>query len=366
LRAIAALLVVFHHLQFGAGFRFAYERATPLFERGYLWVDLFFILSGFIISYTSAGDRQERFTGDEMRRFIGARIARVYPLHIFILGYLVLFALALQAAGNLVGHPLAPDPWRPESIKTLLLTIPLLHAWDFGQAQGWNIPSWSISAEMFAYLLFPLIVTAHVIARWPTRVALLLGAIAFYSWIAATDGSLDIVKGLAPLRCLAGFALGMLLFYGREPLGRLPRGPLAILQLGAAAVVLAGLTMPLPDVALIPAFAVIVGTTWRDKGPLMPLLTARPARFLGEISYSIYMNHVCLIGILGVFWGRIMRYVPVSDMLARALWIALVLGVTLFFSTLTYRYVEQPARRWLLKRLAGRAPRVPIAVPTAP
>lgn len=366
LRGIAALLVVFYHLQFGGGFRFAFERAMPFFERGYLWVDLFFILSGFIISYTSAADRRAAFTGGEARRFISARIARVYPLHLFTLGYLLLFALALQIAGTLLGRPLAPDPWRPESIKTLLLSIPLLHAWDFGQTPGWNIPSWSISAEMFAYLLFPLIVTAHVHARRATRAALLLGAIAFYAWIARTGGSLDIVMGLAPLRCLAGFSLGMLVFYGREPLGRLAALPLAFLQLGAAAVVLAGLALPLPDVALIPAFVLIVATTWRDKGPLAPLLMLRPVRFLGEISYSIYMNHACLISILAVFWSRIAHHIDAPDALLRLVWITLVLATTLIFSTLTYRYVEQPARSWLSKRLVGRAPRVPAAVPTAP
>ncbi|HWL46567.1 MAG TPA: acyltransferase [Sphingomonadaceae bacterium] len=366
LRGIAALLVVCYHLQHGIGFRFAFERATPFFERGYLWVDLFFILSGFIISYTSAADRATGFTARESRRFIGARIARVYPLHIFVLAYLVLFAIALQIGEAVLGRPLAADPWQPESVKTLLLSIPLLHAWDFGQKAGWNIPSWSISAEMFAYLLFPLLVAAHVHARRLTRAALLAGAIAFYLWVGQSAGGLDIIVGLAPLRCLAGFALGMLIFYAREPLGRLPDGPLAVLQLGAAAAIIAGLALPWPDLALIPPFALLVATTWRDKGPLVPLLTLRPVRFLGEISYSVYMNHVGLIAILAFFWTSAEAHVAAPAALLRILWIALVLGTTLLFSTATYRYIEQPARRWLAQRLAGRAPRVPDAVPVAP
>jgi len=366
LRGIAALLVVFYHLQFGPGPRFAFETATLFFRRGYLWVDLFFVLSGFIISYTAGAGRTKPFSPAEAGRFLGARIARVYPLHLFTLGVLLLFAVLLQIGGTLIGHALAPDPWRPESMKALLLALPLLHAWDFGQIEAWNIPSWSISAEMFAYLLFPLIVTLHALAPRATRGALLILAIAFYVVVAATGGSLDIVMGWAPIRCLAGFSLGMLLFYWREPIGRIGGGMLAILQIGAAAVIVAGLALPWPDVTLVPAFVLMVATTWRDKGPLMPLLTARPARFLGEISYSIYMNHVCLIVILGFFWARIAARLDAPPLLLRFVWMLLLLGATLIVSTLTYRYVEKPARKWLSKRLIGRTPRLPTAVPTAP
>ena len=83
LRGIAAMLVVAYHLQFGGGYRFAFERYTPAFTRSYLFVDLFFILSGFIISYVNDAGRAKGVSLGEMRSFMRARVARLYPLHFF-------------------------------------------------------------------------------------------------------------------------------------------------------------------------------------------------------------------------------------------------------------------------------------------
>ena len=367
LRGIAALLVVGYHLQFGGGYHLPFEDATAFFERGYLWVDLFFILSGFIISYTAGGDRSQAFTHNETKRFLIARIARVYPLHLFCLGYLVLFSVAQSLIVPLLGAQ-PPTIWTSENLVRLVRQLLLLDAWGIGPSIGWNIPSWSISAELFAYLAFPLLVTLHVWRPRSARLGFLLVAIGFYAGVAATTGDLDITSGLAPLRCLAGFMLGMLLFYHRDRFLALPDSWLTLLQAASLLLVLAGLMNRWNDVVLIPPFVALVGTSWPDRGLVARLLSLRPIQFLGEISYSVYLNHVCLLQILWFLWARLDKRIDLglSDAVGRSLWIALAVAVVLLVSTLTYRYVERPAREYLIRRLLHRRPRVPTRVPTSP
>lgn len=91
LRGIAALLVVLYHIHFAAP-RLPFENWSPFLSRGYLMVDLFFILSGFIISYVyNRPDMAVMKTGN----FLIKRIIRLYPLHVFCLFLFVFFKIIL-------------------------------------------------------------------------------------------------------------------------------------------------------------------------------------------------------------------------------------------------------------------------------
>src|SRR6476620_1065253 len=171
LRGIAALLVVGYHQQFVPGFKFGFE--PHIFTRSYLMVDLFFILSGFIMCYVYGAQ-------PNARQFWHARFARIYPLHLFCLAYLTLFTLGTTLLLTKTGHD--PQPFGPlgDWIRQLLL----LNAWHH-QANAWNVPSWSISAEAFAYLLFPAITVIRLRHAFACNLALLVSAIAFYIFVAA-------------------------------------------------------------------------------------------------------------------------------------------------------------------------------------
>jgi len=351
LRGIAALLVVAYHLQFGGGYRLALERATPALNRSYLFVDLFFILSGFIISYVNDAARSKGVSVGEIKSFMRARVARLYPLHLFCLAYLLLFRLLITALQYARHKPV--DFWQAHSLESLGSQLVLLNAW-FPKNPQWNIPSWSISAEFFAYALFPIMVTIHARARARCELAMAALSIAFFGYILATSGSLDIVVGLAPARCIAGFFLGMLLYFHRDVVARLPETVLTGLQIASVAVILLILATPVADPWIVPAFFVLVASTWTDQGLLPKLLQRRPLLWLGDISYSVYLNHVCLIEILAFLWTRSAQHLLGEGVLNRCAWIVLVYAATLYISHLTFQLVERPMRQWLAMRWLGR------------
>ena len=118
-----------------------------------LFVDLFFVVSGFVIArqyLDRVGDAAS--TG----RFLWRRIARIYPLHLATLAFYVVIALALHSGLARTDNP-ARYP-----LSDLPAQLLLLHAFD-GERLTFNFPSWSLSAEMFCYLLFPLV--AAIAAR---------------------------------------------------------------------------------------------------------------------------------------------------------------------------------------------------------
>ena len=349
LRGVAALLVVAYHLQFGGAYHLAIEDATPLFRRCYLFVDLFFVLSGFILCYINDAERRDILSAGQYRRFMRRRLIRLYPLLFCTLVFMVaeraLHTIAFESSGHLVWID-----WSGASLAILASQFVLLNAWNPGPA-GWNVPSWSISAEMVAYLLFPLIVGAWL--RWPkaTRTALALLAAGFYASVLAGDGSLDIIGGVAPLRCLAGFGLGMLLYSARWHIAHVPDTWLSLLQLACGAGIVIVLASSIPDPVAMPFFAGIVLATWTDRGILARLLGARVPVWLGEISYSIYLTHVCLIEVIDTVWrGPAIEDAIGSDP-ARIGLIAACYALVLLVSHWTFTYVEVPSRNWLGRRL---------------
>ncbi|NIJ08616.1 peptidoglycan/LPS O-acetylase OafA/YrhL [Sphingomonas vulcanisoli] len=363
LRGIAALLVVAYHFQFDTH-KLAFETATHFFARGYLAVDLFFVLSGFIIAYANRADRRAPVTWAEANSFFRARFARLYPLLIFCLAYLLLFRIAFSLAFIVAHHPVKVD-WSERSLLILASQALMLNAWipDFG---GWNIASWSISAEIVAYALFPLLVNARIRADGLTRTAMLLVSLAFYLWIAGDTGSLDIIGGWAPARCIAGFMLGMQIYYLRDRIDALPVAWLSAFQIAGAAGVIAVLLMPGCDPLIIPAVIALVGATWSDRGLLPWLLDRRPLLFLGDISYSVYLNHICMMEMIDTVWIRVVTPEDPDDPLVRLAKIAIVYGAVILVSWGTFNHVERPARQWLSRRLLGHRAAPIAASPAAP
>ncbi len=338
--------MVAYHQQLGNFHRLPFETATSLFRRSYLMVDLFFVLSGFIISYVYVADRAEKMRPSETKTFLFTRFARIYPLHLLSLLYLTLVTLGMLSLLAVTGHDFTPLTNR--DAEDWLLQLFLLNAWVPGH-ESWNIPSWSISAEMVAYVLFPAIVAMHCRSPKAAALALLSLSIAFYAYVAATSGSLDIVAGLAPLRCIAGFGIGMLLYFHRPLAARASDLRLSALQWLALVAALAALMWRVNDPLIIPAFALIVWSTWPDRGMISAMLSTRLFQWLGEISYSVYLLHVPVNVTLLFFWSHLARRLAIGPDFARSIWLGLTFSVVLAASTLTYRYIEVPARRGLVQ-----------------
>lgn len=162
-RGIAAWLVVLYHIRASiAGLPHGVE---AVFAKGYLAVDFFFLLSGFVI-WLTWHDRLRGQGAAGIARFLQKRVARIWPLHGVMLAFAVALALALWATGR-------SDPAFP--FAELPLHVLLVQNWGVTDALRWNDPAWSISCELAAYLLFPLLILT---IDWRRLPALALVAVA--------------------------------------------------------------------------------------------------------------------------------------------------------------------------------------------
>lgn len=345
LRGIAAWCVVIYH------FREYLPSHCPdwllaLIAQGYLAVDLFFILSGFVLALNYA----ESFRGSlgGALGFYRLRFARIYPLHFVMLMLFILNPLAialLSASGDTSEYQ-----W-----DYFVLSVFLVQNWGFSTSLAWNVPAWSISTEMFAYLVFP--VAAFVMDRaigTMRSTFLVLTALLVTLAIAAQSagGSLgDDIPGFGLARCSLEFLLGMIVWRVRDRLGfTTPRLSHATLFL-AAGLTVAYMLLPIGDAVLIPAaFALLV------FGLADPL--ARPGMWLdvrwletaGLISYSTYLSHF--------FIRSWVKFVLVRPAIPE--WIPLLayLSLVAFASVILYRCVELRGRRWLLGNAKRRVPQI--------
>jgi len=165
----AAAIVLFHYRSQMTELVPAFAVLEPIAAAGYLGVDLFFVLSGFILTYNYL-DWFQRLERRAYLRFLGFRFARIYPVHLFTIGFLALPLVLAIALGESLSHP------ENFSVEDLVRNLLLIHAWTTATLLNWNYPSWSISAEWFAYLLFP--VVAFVIVRLRSPSVLLVSAFA--------------------------------------------------------------------------------------------------------------------------------------------------------------------------------------------
>jgi peptidoglycan/LPS O-acetylase OafA/YrhL len=174
-RAFAACWVVVHHLQENAVNRI---NLGPVADSGWLGVDIFFVLSGFVLSKVYA-PRMGRFTLSWYRSFLIRRLAKIYPMHIITF---LLMALLLATAHQLhySFHSVSDNTW-----WSALCNILMVHAFGFNKIQSWNVYSWSVSAEWFAYAFLLTPVLIFLKGRRPVVLLLLTAALwGSYIWFA--------------------------------------------------------------------------------------------------------------------------------------------------------------------------------------
>jgi peptidoglycan/LPS O-acetylase OafA/YrhL len=346
IRGLFAWAVVLYHLRLACAWWLP-APVVGVLAKGYLAVDFFFLLSGFVV-WLNYGPGL--IAGGGGRRFLWRRIARIWPLHAVMLGVCLAMALALIATGR-------PAPRFP--LADLPLHLLLMQDWGLTNPLAWNDPAWSISAEWAAYLLLPLAALALPRRAWPTP-ALVCAAIAplVALWLllranGETMLGADIARyGVA--RCLAEFASGAVL----SALWRRWRGRRGIMRAAWAiaaacgAAWLAGLDEAL---AVPPLFAAaLLALALGAEAPRHPL-SGRAIHRLGEVSYATYLVHVPL------FFAFKLAVVRDADRLPP--WqAALVLALVLAASLLLHDRVERPAQTWLNRRAARPARHPPVAV----
>lgn len=296
-----------------------------------MFVDLFFVISGLVIATfygTAVRD------APSYRKFMQRRLARLYPLHFAT--FLPFFLL--WAAASYFHQPLtSPERYDPHCIVP---NLAMLHAFDLCNNRTFNFASWSISAEMGMYAIFPLLVLAMTAMR---RFAWLF-ALALALLLAAVDPvwhSRTFDWGV--LRALPSFLFGIGLFLVRDRVAQLRVPAVTPWLLGAAFIVLA-LLQTAPLILLLVAFAWVAAAYSCDlRGVAGPVVRASAP--LGQLTYSLYMIHPVMMTFGITIGGRMILKLDGSAMNA---WVAFCAIVVLpILSCLSLYYFETPARRWL-------------------
>lgn len=297
-----------------------------------LFVDLFFVISGFVIAYVYHV-RVGTLAG--YGTFLQRRVGRLVPLHLLTLLVSIAVWGGVVALGQTARHMPSFDP------RCIVQTAVFLHAIvDCGNGIYFNSVSWSIGAEMVMYVLFPAFAWAGQQARNVLLVATLtlVLATAAVGWI----------KGIAwehlwPLsRALPSFLIGVLLFYWRDALRLIPRPNLVLAA--SLPIMIITMTTGAPDVVSLALVYVVVAAA--IAADLQGSVASAVERFspLGQLTYSIYMWHMIPIMIVMNTIGDRILHAGTGLMLVVG---AACYGIIFVASYVSYVFIETPARRWI-------------------
>ncbi|MBU4531710.1 MAG: acyltransferase [Hoeflea sp.] len=337
-RLLAAMLVMAYHFSHSAPNS---EPVIEWFEHMLPLLDMFFIMSGFLI-FEHYG-RMEN-TGANYVTFLIKRLSRLYPLHLITLSFFVAFAVLVHL--GLLQSQAADTRYDLSALPANLL---LIQAWGVNSELTFNYVSWSLSAEWFAYLIFPIVLFAFAHGR-AMGLALLLAVIIAAIEIAdhgATD-KYDYwfnAKVWAAYRVAADFVFGALLCVVARQIS-MPPPRCQILAWGMLGCVFAAmfshadiyLTLALFGAAIVlAALTERVGeheTAWLE--PVMPMAV---------VSFGVYLWHpVIELFAYALIWKRVLG---IDDPLLFWIYMPLPMIVTIGVAMVSARRFERPVGKWI-------------------
>jgi len=306
-----------------------------------LFVDLFFVVSGFVIArqyFARVNDAAS------IGRFLWRRLARIYPLHLATLAFYMTLAGALHLGAartdNPARYPLADLPAQ----------FLLLHAF-VGERLTFNFPSWSLSAEMFCYLLFPLVV---LVAQRRKEAVIALVAItalanSLWVWAAGTTPWAEWINQGGAFRALPAFNLGVACYLFRDRIAGWPAIPGALAASLTAFIVLGSWLPTMP--ALIAIYAIAMLAVQADCAGRETLLSRLRFDRWSPLTYSCYMLHVPVATVIITFGSRLLSLSPHE----RLILAPVAIFVLAFASIISLRTFETPLRRYLTDAYDRRA-----------
>lgn len=369
IRFVAAFWVFAYHLQgpFNVLGLLSIPVLGDVMRVGRLGVDLFFALSGFILTHTYLTRMGPKLRGGDTVRFWWLRLARIYPVHLVML---IVAGLAVFAQARVLGEDIDRDWWNPiDFVKNLLL----IQEWGPNPERGWNFVAWSLSMEWLAYLAFPLLVL--VLWRMHKKIPTFVLVIAWFAVLAPLVG-----YGLgtsdpyytdnwgSTYRIASEFTAGAITYLIVQRLARREdrvQRPAEWLSAVLPVLVVAGAVFlawlpaaqppanavnpdaePLPPyfhLSLVPLLVAWIGALALARGGMARALSTKTLVLGGFISYSLYMTHLVWMGL----WRAGMSVAGIDGGVLYALGVAILIGGALIIAWIMWRVVEEPAREWM-------------------
>lgn len=354
-RGVAALGVAVHHWA-----HYTIGADAALLGDLYLFIDFFFVLSGFIIA---AMYRDQITDGASTLRFLLFRIARLYPVHAFMLAaFLAVATISAALGGARWGAEMSA-----ESFAANLLLIQ-----SFGQFDGptWNQPAWTIAVEFQLCILFALLCLAGIVQSALGRICLGAAVAATLFYLTTQHDSLNITTGDAFGRGFAGFATGVLLHSATAArwvaagLSSLKARAGTGVEIAALAAVAAYLALAADGASFLApfAFAGLIVIFLNENGAVSRALGQALFARLGALGYAIYMAHF-------LFIPPMQALVAGGGLSAQAalLCLPVYLSLTICLAFCIHRLVEAPTRDamrlWIDRRLPPKA--APVRIRTS-
>jgi peptidoglycan/LPS O-acetylase OafA/YrhL len=378
-RAFPPLVLVMFHFSEGHGYRHFWP-LDLLAARGYLWVEFFFCLSGFILTHVYGPRLATLFTRKGYVQFLKARLTRLYPLHLFMLLAVLAVLIVTRILAHIGGyHSIFDLRYHQDvSVKGFVLSLFLVHGWNTMDRLTWNGVSWFVSVEWALCLMFPLLLWLANGRIW-RGFALIVAGAAGLTVLDLTSGAhvgLDITYHNGVLRGLADFSMGAgfaVLYRAWKPRDHLPDWAHSLIQLSVFAALLyaiydTGWSHTVMDIwTALPMMTLVLALSF-DRGVLADAFKTTIPQTLGRWSYAVYIGQTFWLLMIRIFEQRLypppMTPVLGTTFISLSWWLeplCLVVACTIWGGFLA-TFIEHPAASWFKRH--SRLDRTVAATPS--
>ena len=353
-RGVAALAVFLCHFEpIALSFLgFDARNGLRIVGNGFRGVDLFFILSGFILFHVHSQDFRN-LTISQTKRFYLLRFFRVYPLNTVVLLFMLPIPFFLPTFVEWHRNAyLSQGAYhlRDFSLGAFVQSLLLAQTWTGLKIGTWNEPAWTLSAEVLGYSFFPFLaafVCRQVSALRATLWAIVCLTIFVVLMVIGGHATNNPSGTFGAIRMVFCFVAGAYLCRSFQ-LGAV-RERAAIVTV--ASVILIGVLFSVDRFAILSVFGfagLILGLSYQ-AGPVHYFVTTKPIMYLGQISFSFYLVHLIPLDLFRWRFGNALRG---SGIEIRIAVLCLLVALTVSLAALTYRLIEVPFQQ-LGRRLAN-------------